>query len=143
VSSARDFRHAAPDMLRLVLRRELARQFPDLGGGTAAFGLLGIIELLSLAGGLSHNGCNFLNADPQRSESESRMRKPNAHLAQQQAFSYTRHVPTVHREAGCAFYFYAEEGTEPPHVHVDKGDGTAKLWLQPVRLRAGRGFESK
>ncbi len=32
------------------------------------------------------------------------------------------------------FYFYAEEGTEPPHVHVDKGDGTAKLWLNPVRL---------
>ena len=43
-------------------------------------------------------------------------------------------MPTVHREAGCAFYFYAEEGTEPPHVHVDKGGGTAKLWLQPVRL---------
>ncbi len=32
------------------------------------------------------------------------------------------------------FYFYAEEGTEPPHVHVDKGDGTAKFWLRPVRL---------
>ena len=43
-------------------------------------------------------------------------------------------VPTVHREAGFVFYFYAEEGTEPPHVHVDKGDGTAKLWLNPVRL---------
>lgn len=36
-------------------------------------------------------------------------------------------VPTVHREAGYVFYFYAEEGIEPPHVHVDKGDGTAKL----------------
>ncbi len=43
-------------------------------------------------------------------------------------------MPTVHREAGYVFYFYAEEGTEPPHVHVDKGDGTAKLWLDPVRL---------
>jgi hypothetical protein len=32
------------------------------------------------------------------------------------------------------FYFYAEEGTEPPHVHVDKGDGTAKLWLNPLRF---------
>ena len=30
------------------------------------------------------------------------------------------------------FFFYAEEGTEPPHVHVDKGDGSAKLWLQPL-----------
>ena len=43
-------------------------------------------------------------------------------------------MPTVHREAGFVFYFYAEEGTEPPHVHVDKGDGTAKFWLRPVRL---------
>ena len=23
---------------------------------------------------------------------------------------------------------------EPPHVHVDKGERTAKLWLKPVRL---------
>jgi hypothetical protein len=43
-------------------------------------------------------------------------------------------VPTVHREAGFVFYFYAEEGTEPPHVPVDQGDGTAKFWLRPVRL---------
>jgi hypothetical protein len=50
-------------------------------------------------------------------------------------------VPTVYREAGCVFYFYAEEGTEPPHVHVDKGDGTAKLWLQPVRLAWAEGLK--
>lgn len=43
-------------------------------------------------------------------------------------------VPTVHREAGFVFYFYAEEGNEPPHVHVDKGGGTAKVWLETVRL---------
>lgn len=43
-------------------------------------------------------------------------------------------VPTIHREKGFAFYFYAEEGNEPPHVHADKGDGTAKFWLHPVRL---------
>ena len=44
------------------------------------------------------------------------------------------HVPTVHREAGYVFYFSAEERDEPPHVHVDKGGGTAKLWLDPVQL---------
>ena len=43
-------------------------------------------------------------------------------------------MPTVHREAGCEFFFYAEEGNEPPHVHVDKGEGSAKLWLQPLRV---------
>lgn len=32
------------------------------------------------------------------------------------------------------FFFYAEEGAEPPHVHVDKGNGTVKLWLRPLRL---------
>jgi hypothetical protein len=31
-------------------------------------------------------------------------------------------MPAVHREAGYGFYFHAEEGTEPPHVCVDKGD---------------------
>jgi hypothetical protein len=43
-------------------------------------------------------------------------------------------MPTVLRLRGFEFYFYSEEGNEPPHVHVDKGDGTAKFWLQPVRL---------
>lgn len=43
-------------------------------------------------------------------------------------------MPTVLREAGCVFFFYAEEGAEPPHVHVDKGNGTVKLWLRPLRL---------
>ena len=32
------------------------------------------------------------------------------------------------------FFFYAEEGTEPAHVHVDKGGGSAKLRLQPLPL---------
>ena len=39
------------------------------------------------------------------------------------------------------FYFYSEEGMEPPHVHVDKGDGTAKLWLRPVRLAWTEGLK--
>jgi len=50
-------------------------------------------------------------------------------------------VPTVHRESGYEFYFYAEEGTEPPHIHVDKGDGTAKLWLRPLRLASVDGLK--
>lgn len=38
-------------------------------------------------------------------------------------------------------FSYAEEGTEPPHVHVDKGDGSAKLWLQPQRLARADGLK--
>ena len=52
-------------------------------------------------------------------------------------------MPTVHREQGCVFYFYAEEGNEPAHVHVDKGDGTAKLWLSPLRLARIEGLKVK
>jgi hypothetical protein len=33
-----------------------------------------------------------------------------------------------------AFSLYAGDGVEPPHVHVQKGDGEAKLWLRPVEL---------
>jgi len=50
-------------------------------------------------------------------------------------------MPTVHRESGFVFYFYAEEGSEPPHVHVDKGGGTAKLWLDPPRLARSEGLK--
>jgi hypothetical protein len=50
-------------------------------------------------------------------------------------------MPTVHREDGFVFFFYAEEGNEPPHVHVDKGDGTAKIWLQTLRLAWTEGMK--
>ena len=43
-------------------------------------------------------------------------------------------MPTVLRKDGFEFYFYSEEGNEPPHIHVDKGGGTAKFWLRPVDL---------
>lgn len=52
-------------------------------------------------------------------------------------------MPTVHRELGFVFYFYSEESNEPPHVHVDKGDGTAKLWLSPLRLASAEGLKVK
>ena len=50
-------------------------------------------------------------------------------------------MPTVLRKYGFEFYFYSEEGLEPPHVHVDRGDGTVKFWLCPVRLAASEGLK--
>lgn len=50
-------------------------------------------------------------------------------------------MPTVLREHGFAFYFFSEEGGEPPHVHADKGDGTVKFWLQPVRVAVSEGLK--
>ena len=42
--------------------------------------------------------------------------------------------PTVLREGPYRFYFYSHEPNEPPHVHADRDDQSAKLWLEPVTL---------
>lgn len=49
-------------------------------------------------------------------------------------------MPTVMRTAGLRLFFYSNEGTEPPHVHVEHQGHTAKFWLQPVELATNRGF---
>ena len=38
------------------------------------------------------------------------------------------------------FFFYADEGNEPPHVHVERDNKKAKFWLMPVRLEKSGGF---
>lgn len=43
-------------------------------------------------------------------------------------------MPTVLKLGKWRFHFYSDEGSEPPHVHVDTGDGGCKFWLEPVRL---------
>jgi hypothetical protein len=50
-------------------------------------------------------------------------------------------MPIVLRIKGYQFYFYAEEGNEPPHIHVAKAGTDAKFWLLPVRLSANHGFK--
>jgi hypothetical protein len=37
-------------------------------------------------------------------------------------------------------YFYSHEPNEPPHVHVDRDDESAKFWLDPVALARNLGF---
>ena len=51
--------------------------------------------------------------------------------------------PTVLREGPYRFYFYSHEPNEPPHVHVDHDDQSAKLWLEPVTLAYNLGFSDK
>lgn len=48
-------------------------------------------------------------------------------------------MPTVLRLEGLRFHFYSDEGNEPPHVHVDAGDGECKFWLGPISLARSRG----
>ncbi len=41
-------------------------------------------------------------------------------------------MPTVLRLLGFRFFFYSEEGNEPPHIHVEKGSARGKYWTDPV-----------
>ncbi len=43
-------------------------------------------------------------------------------------------MPTVLRIDGFRFFFFSNEGREPPHIHIESGDGYAKFWLEPVAL---------
>jgi hypothetical protein len=49
-------------------------------------------------------------------------------------------MPTVLRSGPYRFYFYSHEPNEPPHVHVDRDDLSAKFWLDPVALARNFGF---
>jgi hypothetical protein len=52
-------------------------------------------------------------------------------------------MPTVLREGPYRFFFYAGDGGEPAHVHVERDECEAKFWLDPVRLERSRGFGRK
>ena len=49
-------------------------------------------------------------------------------------------MPTVLRVGPFRFFFYAGDGGEPPHVHVEHDYCEAKFWLDPVRLERSGGF---
>jgi hypothetical protein len=49
-------------------------------------------------------------------------------------------MPTVLRDRPYRVYFYSHEGLEPPHVHVDRDNSTAKFWLDPVAVTRNLGF---
>ena len=50
-------------------------------------------------------------------------------------------MPTVLRDGPYRLYFYSHDlANEPPHVHVDRDDLSAKFWLEPVILARNLGF---
>ncbi len=51
-------------------------------------------------------------------------------------------MPTVLRVGPYRAFFFAGDRGEPIHVHVERDQGMAKFWLQPVRLAKSRGFGS-
>jgi Domain of unknown function (DUF4160) len=49
-------------------------------------------------------------------------------------------MPTVLRSGPYRLHFYSSDAEEPPHVHVERDENTAKFWLSPVRLESSGGF---
>ncbi|MCT7989096.1 MULTISPECIES: DUF4160 domain-containing protein [Oscillatoriales] len=52
-------------------------------------------------------------------------------------------MPTVLRVGAYRFYFYSHEPNEPPHIHIDRDNLSAKFWLEPVALARNIGFSAK
>lgn len=50
-------------------------------------------------------------------------------------------MPTALRTGPYRFYFYSYDCGEPRHMHVDRDDLSAKVWLDPdVRVATNHGF---
>ncbi len=52
-------------------------------------------------------------------------------------------MPTILKIGPYKFYFYSHEPNEPPHVHVDRDNLSAKFWLQTVQLARNIGFSPR
>lgn len=52
-------------------------------------------------------------------------------------------MPTVLNIGAYRFFFYANEGSEPAHIHVQAGRNLAKFWLQPTALASSSGFSAR
>lgn len=51
-------------------------------------------------------------------------------------------MPTVLVIGGNRFFFFSNEGREPPHIHVEHGERYAKFWLDPIALAENYGYNS-
>ena len=51
-------------------------------------------------------------------------------------------MPTAFRFRGYRFFFFSNEGHEPPHTHIESGGNYAKFWLEPVELSGSVGYNS-
>jgi Domain of unknown function (DUF4160) len=52
-------------------------------------------------------------------------------------------VPNLLHDHGLRYFFWSNEGSEPPHVHVERDDDAAKFWLEPVRLAKNWGLSPR
>lgn len=52
-------------------------------------------------------------------------------------------MPTIFRKDGFRFFFYSNEGREPPHIHIMGRNGEMKIWLSPIQIERVYGLSSK
>ena len=52
-------------------------------------------------------------------------------------------MPTLLRKGPYRFYFYSHENTEPPHIHIDRENMSAKFWLDYPQVARNFGFDAK
>lgn len=52
-------------------------------------------------------------------------------------------MPVILRVGAYRFYFYSHEPNEPPHIHIDRDNLSAKFWLKSVSLAHNIGFPAK
>lgn len=51
-------------------------------------------------------------------------------------------MPTVLRVGPYRFFFYSGDGSEPPHIHIERDESVAQFWLDPVKLARSGGFNA-
>ncbi|MDE3089579.1 MAG: DUF4160 domain-containing protein [Chloroflexota bacterium] len=51
-------------------------------------------------------------------------------------------MPTVLPVGRYRFYFFSDDGEEPPHIHVKAAEDQAKFWLDPIALASNYGFKA-
>jgi len=51
--------------------------------------------------------------------------------------------PTIFREKDFRFFFFSNENNEPAHIHIEKDNKYAKIWLDRLDIAKNYGFTAK
>jgi hypothetical protein len=51
-------------------------------------------------------------------------------------------MPTVFQAGPYRFFFFSEEGNEPPHLHIEAAERRCKYWMRTREFAWNDGFRS-